>query len=48
MNSGKVFISHASADDEFVKELRQALEGLGSGVWVDSCELRGGQIGAGY
>ena len=42
MNSGKVFISHASADDEFVKELRQALEGLGIGVWVDSRELRGG------
>jgi len=37
-----VFISHATADDLFVAELRRALEGLGLPVWADSRELRGG------
>jgi hypothetical protein len=37
-----IFISHASADDEFVKELRVALESLHLPVWVDSRNLRGG------
>src|SRR5262245_650734 len=37
-----IFISHASADDAFVAELRQALEGQGLTVWVDSRKLRGG------
>jgi len=38
----EVFISHASADDVFVAELRVRLEVLGISVWVDSRELRGG------
>ena len=38
----KIFISHASRDDEFVKELRVALESLKLPVWVDSRNLRGG------
>jgi len=37
-----VFISHASADDGFVKELRDKLEAQGVSVWVDSRNLRGG------
>jgi hypothetical protein len=37
-----IFISHASADDGFVAELRQRLEGLQLSVWVDSRNLRGG------
>jgi tetratricopeptide (TPR) repeat protein len=37
-----IFISHASADDAFVAELRAALERQGLLVWVDSRELRGG------
>ena len=41
-SSGPVFISHASADDAFVRQLREALEGLAIPVWVDSRELRGG------
>ncbi|HWS86335.1 MAG TPA: tetratricopeptide repeat protein [Pyrinomonadaceae bacterium] len=40
--SGHVFISHSSRDDGFVKELREALEGLGLEVWADSRELAGG------
>jgi len=42
MQPKSVFISHASADDSFVVELRQALEKLGIPVWVDSRNLRGG------
>ncbi|HEX9439703.1 MAG TPA: toll/interleukin-1 receptor domain-containing protein, partial [Roseiflexaceae bacterium] len=42
MRSGPIFISHASKDDEFVKELRLALEGQGLSAWVDSRKLRGG------
>ncbi|MBI1878366.1 MAG: toll/interleukin-1 receptor domain-containing protein [Chloroflexi bacterium] len=42
MNSAPVFISHASEDDAFVKELRQALEGLGITVWADSRDLAAG------
>ena len=37
-----IFMSHASKDDAFVKELRMALEGHGLPAWVDSRELRGG------
>jgi tetratricopeptide (TPR) repeat protein len=37
-----VFISHSSTDDEFVKELRGALEAHKLSVWVDSRDLRGG------
>lgn len=43
MTSGHVFISHASADDGFVKDLRVALESHRIPVWVDSRNLRGGQ-----
>ncbi len=42
MSSGRVFISHASRDDAFVRDLRLALEGQGIPVWVDSRNLRGG------
>ncbi|MGI8815207.1 MAG: toll/interleukin-1 receptor domain-containing protein, partial [Pseudonocardia sp.] len=38
----EVFISHASADDGFVAQLRQRLERHGVPVWVDSRNLRGG------
>ena len=38
----KVFISHASADDMFVAELRRRLDAQGVPVWVDSRNLRGG------
>ncbi len=41
MTSAHIFISHASKDDDFVKELRRALEGLRLSVWVDSRNLRG-------
>ncbi|PWQ92936.1 TIR domain-containing protein [Leucothrix pacifica] len=41
-NSQHVFISHTSADDDFVKELRIKLELHGISVWVDSQQLRGG------
>jgi tetratricopeptide (TPR) repeat protein len=37
-----IFLSHASADDAFVAELRQALEALHLQVWVDSRDLVGG------
>lgn len=42
MNTRLIFISHASKDDEFVKELREALEAHQLPVWVDSRNLRGG------
>ncbi|MFH0980157.1 MAG: TIR domain-containing protein [Planctomycetota bacterium] len=38
----KLFISHSSQDDAFVRELRAALELHGQGGWIDSRELRGG------
>ena len=38
----KLFISHSSKDDAFVRELQQALGDLNQDVWVDSRELRGG------
>jgi tetratricopeptide (TPR) repeat protein len=37
-----IFISHASADDDFVAELRRKLELCGLSVWIDSLNLRGG------
>lgn len=37
-----IFISHASADDDFVKELRIKLQLHGLTVWVDSRNLCGG------
>jgi hypothetical protein len=42
MSNGPVFISHASSDDPFVRELRLDLESHGIAVWVDSRNLRGG------
>jgi len=42
MYSAHIFISHASKDDDFVKELRTALESQRLPVWVDSRALRGG------
>lgn len=39
---GKVFISHSSQDDGFVRDLRAALADLGRHGWIDSRELRGG------
>jgi hypothetical protein len=42
VNTRSIFISHASKDDGFVKELREALEGQGLAVWVDSRNLCGG------
>ena len=37
-----LFLSHSSADDGFVRELRAALADLGQPVWIDSRQLRGG------
>ncbi|MGH9768556.1 MAG: toll/interleukin-1 receptor domain-containing protein, partial [Blastocatellia bacterium] len=42
MASVHIFISHASKDDDFVRELRTALEHHQLPVWVDSRNLRGG------
>jgi tetratricopeptide (TPR) repeat protein len=39
---GHIFISHASKDGEFVKELREALEANKLPVWIDARNLRGG------
>ena len=36
-----LFLSHSSADDGFVRELRAALADLGQEVWIDSRQLRG-------
>jgi 3-phosphoshikimate 1-carboxyvinyltransferase len=44
MSRSPIFISHASKDDAFVRELRQKLEGLGLSVWVDSRNLRGADV----
>ena len=42
MSAKHIFISHATADDAFVKELREKLELHRLNVWVDSRNLRGG------
>lgn len=39
-----LFISHSSADDSFVRELQQALADLGQEVWIDSRQLKGGDL----
>jgi hypothetical protein len=46
MNSAQqtVFISHASADDALVKQLREALEAQRIPVWADSRELVAGNL----
>jgi len=38
----KLFISHSSKDDAFVRDLRAALGEHGQAGWIDSRELRGG------
>src|ERR1051325_2385116 len=38
----KLFISHSSQDDAFVRELREALADQGQEGWIDSRELHGG------
>ncbi len=38
----KLFISHSSKDDHFVRALRLALADYGQDGWIDSRELRGG------
>lgn len=43
MNHG-LFISHATEDDAFVKQLRITLEGHGVGVWADSRDLAPGDV----
>jgi tetratricopeptide (TPR) repeat protein len=42
MSNECIFISHSTTDDPFAAELRQALEGHGLAVWIDSRNLRGG------
>ncbi|MEM9723134.1 MAG: CHAT domain-containing protein, partial [Bacteroidota bacterium] len=42
MLDAPIFISHASADDAFVKALREKLELFKVGAWVDSRQLRVG------
>jgi tetratricopeptide (TPR) repeat protein len=42
MNS--IFISHSSQDDAFVRDLRVALADYGQDAWIDSRELRGGDL----
>lgn len=39
---GKLFISHSSVDDDFVRRLRETLANYGQEGWIDSRELRGG------
>jgi len=39
---GHLFLSHSSADDGCVRELRAALSDLGQPVWIDSRQLKGG------
>ena len=38
----KLFISHSSKDDDFVRPLREALHDHEQDGWTDSRELRGG------
>ena len=38
----RLFISHSSLDDAFVRELRWTLADLKQEVWIDSRELRAG------
>jgi tetratricopeptide (TPR) repeat protein len=37
-----LFLSHSTADDGFVRELREALADFGLKVWIDSRQLKGG------
>ena len=38
----RLFISHSSEDDAFVRYLRTVLAQHGEDEWIDSRELRGG------
>jgi hypothetical protein len=40
--TGKIFISHTTADDSLVKRLRETLEHAGLSTWVDSRQQTGG------
>jgi hypothetical protein len=40
----KLFLSHSTRDDAFVRGLQQALGDLGQDLWIDSRELRGGDL----
>ena len=40
----RLFISHSSLDDAFVRNLRLALADHGQQGWIDSRELRGGDL----
>ncbi|MEE8524192.1 MAG: CHAT domain-containing protein, partial [Thermoanaerobaculia bacterium] len=40
--TGHVFISHSTRDDDVVRRIRSALEGLGVATWVDSRRLTAG------
>ncbi len=42
MNLDRLFISHSSQDDDYVRRLREALDLHGMPGWIDSRELRGG------
>jgi tetratricopeptide (TPR) repeat protein len=42
VSNAHIFISHSSKDDDFVRELREALENYGLPVWADSRNLSGG------
>jgi len=42
MATTKLFLSHSSKDDDFIRQLRQALADFGQEVWIDSRQLRGG------
>lgn len=44
MLAPSVFISHSSKDDGIVREIRQALEGIGIQTWADSEQLTGGDL----
>src|SRR6266436_5486146 len=41
-NMSKLFISHSSQDDAFVRDLRATLSDHGQDGWIDSRELHGG------
>jgi hypothetical protein len=40
----KLFISHSFQDDAFVRDLRAALADHGHDAWIDSREVRGGDL----
>ncbi len=40
----RIFLSHSSQDDDFVRGLQQTLADQGQELWIDSRELRGGEL----